>query len=210
MNRRTACLLLSSTPAAAADLLAGKSREPSRPWIGPDFWSNPLQDWQFRDGRMECILSGGDRHVYLLTREISSRTGVVSLRIKLGRLEGENGPLTPGFAGIRFGIKGKFNDYRDSAIYGVGMNAGVLADGRLFLGDSLGSAAVTGFPRPIELLLEIHPAGTSYEARLSALDEQGRAVAIVTRDRIEPAVVEGGIAVVCSAGPALHRRVDIC
>src|SRR6266705_5751087 len=116
MNRRTACLLLSSTPAAAAELLAGKSREPSRPWIGPDFWSNPLQDWQFRDGRMECILSGGDRHVYLLTREISSRTGVVSLRIKLGRIEGENGPLTPGFAGFRFGIKGKFNDYRDSAI----------------------------------------------------------------------------------------------
>src|SRR5437867_11433909 len=63
------------------------------------------------------------------------------------------------------------------------------------------SAAVSGFPRPIELLLEIHPSGTTYEARLSALDKQGRALAFVTRDRIEPVAVEGGIAVVCSAGP---------
>jgi alkaline phosphatase D len=150
---------------------------------------------------MHSLRGRSNRHVYLLTRAISSRTGVVSLRIKLGRLEGEIEPLTPGFAGFRFGIKGKFNDYRDSALYGIGMNAGVLADGRLFLGDSLPSAAVSGFPGPIELLLEIHPAGTTYEARLSALDKQGRAVAFVTRDRIEPVVVEGGIAIVCSAGP---------
>ena len=43
--------------------------------------------------------------------------------------------------------------------------------------------------------------GHRREARLSAFDEQGREVASVTRARIEPAVVEGGIAVVCSAGP---------
>jgi alkaline phosphatase D len=202
MNRRTACLLLSTTPAAAADLLAGKSREPSRPWIGPDFWSNPLQDWQFRGGRMECIVSGGDRHVYLLTREISPRSGSVSLRVNPGRLEGESGPLSPGFAGFRFGIKGTFNDYRDSAIYGIGMNAGVQADGRLFIGEPLQQAAVSGFPRPIELVLEIRPAGGSYEARLSALDEKGGVAASVTRTGIAPAAVEGGIAVVCSAGPA--------
>jgi alkaline phosphatase D len=202
MNRRTACLLLSTTPAVAADLLARKSREPIRPWIGPDFWSNPLQDWQFRNGRMECIVSGGDRHVYLLTREISLRSGSVSLRVKLGRLEAESGPLSPGFAGFRFGIKGTFNDYRDSAIYGIGMNAGVLADGRLFIGEPLQQSAVSGFPRPIELVLAIHPSGANYEARLAALDEQGRVMASVTRTEIAAAAVEGGIAVVCSAGPA--------
>src|SRR3989442_87857 len=60
-----------------------------------------------------------------------------------------------------------------------------------------GSGPAPDLPRA----LEHHPSGTNYEARLSAFDEQGREVASVTRARIEPAVVEGGIAVVCSAGP---------
>src|SRR5215467_10332119 len=101
MNRRTACLLLGSSPVIAADLLSGNSEEPARPWIGPDFWSNPLQDWQFRAGRMECIVSGGDRHVYVLTHELSARPAPAALRVTCGRLERDSGALSPGFIGFR-------------------------------------------------------------------------------------------------------------
>src|SRR5436189_4584817 len=155
MNRRTACLLLTSAPAVAADLLAGESQEPVRPWIGPDFWSNPLQDWQFRNGRMECIVSGRDRHVYVLTRELAARPGKASLRIALGRMDEDASPLTEGFVGFRIGIKGIFHDYRDSAIYGLGLNAGILRNGQLFIGEVRnGDANVTTFPRPVRLQLD--------------------------------------------------------
>ncbi len=201
MNRRTACFLISSTPALAADLLSGMSEEPPRTWIGPDFWSNPLQDWRFRNQRMECAVSGGDRHVYILTRELSARPQKAVLQVQLGRLDEDQAPLGEGFAGFRIGIKGKFHDYRDSAVYGLGLNAGVLHDGRLFIGDPAAAAPVPGFPRDLQLVLELAPAGSAYEARLSARDGQGRTLASTSRTGIAPSLVQGGIAVVCSAGP---------
>ncbi|MDQ6699239.1 MAG: alkaline phosphatase D family protein, partial [Acidobacteriota bacterium] len=201
MNRRSACKLLSSAPVVASGALAAPAGDPVRPWIGPEFWSNPLQDWQFSNNRMECIVSGSDRHVYLLTRELSERRAKFSLRVKTGRIEEDRSPLSTGFAGFRIGIKGTFHDYRDSAIYGLGLNAGILADGKLFIGEpDPGSAGVTGFPRPLELVLEGEPAGSGYRLRLSALDDQGRPLASVSRDKVDAASVHGGIAVVCSAG----------
>jgi hypothetical protein len=103
-----------------------------RVWPGPEYWANPLQDWQIRRGRLECIASGGDRNVALLTREISERSGDLHLRLKLGKLDGAL--PTEGFVGFRVGSKHQMNDYRATAIYGRGMNAGVDATGRLFIG----------------------------------------------------------------------------
>ncbi len=201
INRRTACLLLSSAPVIVSDLLAAESREPERPWIGPEFWSNPLQDWRFRDKRIECIVSGADRHVYLLTRELSDRPGRIDLQVTLGRLEDNKAALTEGFAGFRVGIKGKLNEYRDSAIYGTGLNAGILNDGRLFIVEPASAqAAVAGFPRTVQLRLEAQPGPSGYTVRVSALDEQGQVLASVSRDAIPAVRLTGGIALVCSAG----------
>lgn len=202
MNRRTACLLLGSGPVIAADLLNQDAGEPARPWIGPDFWSNPLQDWQYRNGRMECIVSGADRHVYILTRELSAKAAPATLRVTCGRLEGDQGALSPGFVGFRIGIQGIYGDYRDSAIYGVGMNAGIATDGRLFIGEANpGQAPVGGFPRAIDLELKILPAGSGgFDLLLSALDERGAALSSVTRTGVSAQKVQGGMAVVCSAG----------
>ncbi|MBS1855299.1 MAG: alkaline phosphatase D family protein [Acidobacteria bacterium] len=211
MNRRTACLLISSTPALAADLLSRMAGEPARPWIGPDFWSNPLQDWRFRDRRMECAVSGADRHVYVLTRELSSRPGNATLQVRLGRLEEDTAPLDEGFAGFRIGIQGHFHDYRDSAVYGLGLNAGILHDGRLFIGDPDPSAApVAGFPREVQLTLELTPAGPAYDARLTARDPHGKVLGTASRAALDPASVQGGIAVVCSHGPhdVAQREAD--
>jgi phosphodiesterase/alkaline phosphatase D-like protein len=205
MNRRTACLLLASGPTIAADLLSGRFSEPVRNWIGPDFWSNPLQDWQYRNNRMECVVSGGDRHVYLLTRELAARTGRASLRVELGRLQEDVedlAALSAGFAGFRIGIRGTFQDYRDSAVYGTGLNAGISSEGRLFIGaGGAVSEPVAGFPRAVELRLDLEPADRGYTLRLSALDEQGHALASTARHAVDAAAVQGGCAIVCSAGP---------
>lgn len=202
MNRRSACLLLASGQALAANWLTQKTEDRERAWIGPEFWSNPLQDWRFRNGRIECFVSGGNRTVYLLTRELSEKTANFAMQVELGRLEDDASLLGEGFAGFRLGIKGRYNDYRDSAIYGTGFNAGVTATGQLFIGEIRGTPSSVGsFPRPIRLTLEVQPRSSGYELRLSALDETNRVLASVLRTGLPASWVTGGLALVCSAGP---------
>ena len=58
----------------------------SRTWIGPEYWANPLQDWQLQDGQIECITSGGFRNVFLLSHEIGSQEGDFSMSIQAKNL----------------------------------------------------------------------------------------------------------------------------
>lgn len=176
------------------------SEEVERVWVGPDYWANPMQDWRVTGGRLENIAAGGDRNVFLLTREISDQPGDLSMSVTFGRIEEDTAPLEQGFVGFRFGIRGAFHDYRDSAVRGYGTNAGMASDGRLFIG-RLGSDAPS-VPAPfqnIELRLRAEPAGTAYRVVLEA-NKDGAKVAEVARDDIQPAWMIGGVALVSSSG----------
>lgn len=200
MNRRKACLLIAATPAAAGLPATGPDRE-ERPWIGPEFWSNPLQDWRLRNGRIECFVAGGDRNVFLLTHEVSDQTGTLSMRVKLGRLEEDTAPLQAGFAGFRLGIRGHFDDYRDGALYGVGLNAGLASDGRLFIGKlETGAAKANGPLQNLELVLEATASGAACKIRLSLLQADGKPLAETARE-VPARWMSGGVALVCSSGP---------
>lgn len=188
MKRRQACLLLASAPAAAANFATAPSEQT---WLGPQYWANRLQDWRLSDGRIECAVAGGDRNVYLLTHELSKRLEPFEIRAKLGRLD----QAGEGFAGFRVGMRGLFDDYRDTAIYGIGLDAGVLSDGRLFIGSP--EVASTGkVPlEDIELVLRGEPNGASFDLVLTASGSE------VRRTGIPPDWLVGGIALVCSSGP---------
>lgn len=184
----------------------------NRPWIGPEYWSNPLQDWRIRNGRLECFVAGGDRNVYLLTRELASAPGELTMRVKLGRLEEDSGPIKEGFVGFRLGVRGLFHEYRDSAVRGFGMNAGISGDGRLFIAHLPESAPrIPGALQNVELRLTARPAGKGYTIRLVAFDTSqagtgtlsdasGKQLAEVSQNEVAPRWLEGGIALVCSSG----------
>ena len=204
LNRRTTCQLLAAVPAVLGteSFAAPPDSYVKRPWIGPEFWSNPLQDWQLHNGRMECLVSGGDRNVFWLTRELKDSAGNLSMSVLLGRLESDGPPLREGFVGFRLGVKGHYNDYRDSAIYGSGLNAGIASDGRLFVGQlEPGAQPVGGFPRDLQLKIKAQPAADGYTVHLSAIDKDGRVLSSVSRNGIRNQALTGGIALVCSAGP---------
>ncbi len=173
----------------------------TRPWIGPDFWANPLQDWQLHDGRIECIVSGGDRSVALLTQEITSTPGTLLVEVELGPLPAnQNDPaakMGEGWAGLRIGTRGNFSDYRDDAIFGRGVNCGVTTDGRLFIADLSASAPALDPAKPIRLRLTSEP-GT---LTLAAFDAAGLVVAEYKRERVPAEWLPGLIAIVCSHGP---------
>lgn len=150
---------------------------------------------------MECIASGGDRNVYLLTKELGDADGDFSMSLSLGRLESDNGPLGEGFVGFRFGIRGELGDYRDSAIYGRGLNAGIAHDGTLFIGAlAMTDARVTDFPRDVRLQLDAQPEAGGYRMQLSAFDAAGTVLASVSRHGFASRDVHGGVALICSSG----------
>ncbi|MFN7920129.1 MAG: alkaline phosphatase D family protein [Bryobacteraceae bacterium] len=180
----------------AALPLAGQTQSAPRPWIGAEYWSNPLQDWQARGERIECIAAGGDRNVYLLTYDLSRDNEPFETSVRLGRLEEERGPLGPGWIGLRVGIRGAFDDYRDSALRGRGLDCGISTDGRLFIGEVREDAPRVSDLADVTLRLSTEPRGAQY--RLTLASGKLR----LTRD-VPAEWLVGGLALVCSSGEIL-------
>jgi alkaline phosphatase D len=193
-------LLGAGTTLGASEFRSAWPVDASRPWVGRDYWANPLQDWHLRNGLLECQVAGGDRNVYLLTREVSPRSGDLHVSVTLGRLAGDTGPLGEGYVGFRLGIRGAFADYRDSAVRGAGLNVGVAGDGRLFIGALEDDAPrVSSLDRRLVLHFRAEPVGASSRLSLSATHEGGATVTL-TRENVPPEWLSGGVALVCHSG----------
>ncbi|RLD74881.1 MAG: hypothetical protein DRJ07_19095, partial [Bacteroidetes bacterium] len=173
----------------------------TRIWIGAEYWANPLQDWQLNNGRMECVVSGGGRNMYLLTHEIDSVPGNFKIRIRTGKLDNTNDSLNKGWIGFKIGIKGEFDDYRSSAVRGQGFPVGITTSGLLFIGkkDSPIQKVKTSFD---DILLELTSSQKEdkYILKLAAYDKEHTLISEIKRTDIQPEWIEGGIAIVCHNG----------
>jgi len=201
VNRRQALSLIAAAPASAVTFRSAWSvNKKERPWIGPEYWANPMQDWRLRDGRIECFVAGGERSVFLLTHELTGAAAKFETAVRVGRLNPED--KAEGFTGFRIGVKGRYNDYRDDAVYGIGMNAGIAGDGRLFIGElHEGAARVTVPLDNVELTLSAEPEGSGYTVRLVAADKDATVLAQETRRDVPADWMKGGVALVCHSGP---------
>jgi len=108
----------------------------NRIWLGPEYWANRLQDWEILDGRIQCVISDWNRNVNLLTFYLGDNDGDFKMSVNLGLLEGQEPSSDKNWIGFRIGAKGQFNDYRDDAIYGKGIDAGITTSGDLFIGET--------------------------------------------------------------------------
>ncbi|MEQ8790976.1 MAG: alkaline phosphatase D family protein [Pirellulaceae bacterium] len=142
---------------------------PDRVWLGPEFWSNPLQDWRIAGGRLECTNAAPDRNVHLLTRQLAQTGGMFEMSVKLGRVDGGALGGGKGSAGFRIGMQGPLAEYRNSVIYGNGINAGVSTTDGLFLGQSKTEDSAALLDRDeLELRLSAEPDDKNYRVVLSA------------------------------------------
>ena len=150
-----------------------------RYWAGPEFWTNPLQDWRVRSGRLECWRSGGDRNAYLLTHELRSGRGSLTTTVTVGRLDSDVASDGTGWVGFKVGSQGEFRDYRDSAVRGYGLNAGMRTNGRLFIGNFTDNAeAVKQALEQVTLRLQVEPLGQRYEVSITALDRNQQVLVV--------------------------------
>jgi alkaline phosphatase D len=196
----TVLLLCGWASRAGAQFASAFDRTPDRPWIGPEYWANPLQDWRIAGGALECIMTGPARSLMLLTRELSDRPAPFSTSIAIQPWKVSADKTATGWVGFRIAARGRFGDYRDDAVYGKGIEAGLRADGSLFIGDSsnagVGDAATIG-----RLQIELLESGGGWSLGLSAYDAQGRARARTLLNVADPRELRGAIGIVCNDAP---------
>ena len=160
-----------------------------RSWIGPEYWSNPLQDWQIENGSLHCVVSNKNRNVHLLTKKMRAEKGTVSMEVNLIVHQIINSESSKDWVGFSIGSKGEFNDYRDNAIFGKGLNIGITTNGNLFIG-SIGKndpkiKIQNGLRKGVVLRLKIKPVEAGYLVAVSLLDASKK-IELIQTEKILP------------------------
>ena len=191
-----AFVFLAAPQARGAQFQSAFGRTPDRPWPGPDYWTNPLQDWRIKGGRLECANAGPNRSTHLLTYDVGTEPGAAQMEVRLADFQPGSTDPRESWTGFRVAARGRFNDYRDSAVYGRGVDAGIRGDGRLFAGGTSGDAVLSrASVRALRAVLD--RAGRGYALALLALDESGREIGRVTSEPLDAAAMHGNVALVC-------------
>lgn len=101
--------------------------------------------------------------------------------------------------GFRIGIKGKFDDYRDSAVHGKGLDAGVSAAGELFIGKTASTGALPAayLEKGIKLVLKAQADEGGYTLELSAFAlDTAQQLARLSRKNLSKNKLIGNLALV--------------
>ncbi len=190
----------SCTRLVSPDFKMTFSENLERVWIGPDYWANPLQDWRLSHGRVECVVSGGDRNLFLLTYELANEPKKFEMSVNLGSLEPDSAKLSEGWVGFKIGIRGQFQDYRDDAVHGVGYPVGITTEGYLFIGNIDSTTEKISSLKNLQLVLKAEPSDLSYNLILSVFDRSNKELIQIKRNGINSDWLSGGVALVCSNG----------
>ncbi len=207
-----ALLPVSSSAATAPALFSSQWRNDlDRVWLGADVWVNPLQDWQVREGRAECIAAKPNRNVHVLTCGLAERKGDLKMSVTLGRVGG--GKLAgdgKGSAGFKIGILGtlrdypKLRDYRNNLAFSSGWDVGITAAGGLFFGDARQPQAKVelGEAESVKLHLSVEPKGAAYALKLVVQDaKDDRVLGELVKADVRPNQLIGNLAIGCNFGP---------
>lgn len=191
-----------------------------RLWLGPELWSNRLQDWRLKDGRIECT-NGKEpfRTVHLLTHSLGDTVGDLEMTVRTGRVDSGSVADRSAWAGFLIGAGGPDLDYRARSLVhlGSGPGGGLIAalDGQgylVFYDNTDGRKLIEGgvvsghtFSRSdvpdVELRLNAFPDSEGYTLTLSAFDAiDGTFLQETSVTGIEASKVIGNIALTANLG----------
>jgi hypothetical protein len=201
----------------AQEFVSAWPSDVTRPWVGPEYWANRLQDWRISGGRLEC-LSGSVkkplRTVHLLTRRLNAREGAFGLQVRTGIVKGVSQDSPDASAGFLLGA-GPGLDYRAAALIhhstgaGAGLIAAVDGAGRAVFRDMtkpncpviIAGTPPVNVPREIALNLQARQSGTLCNLLLHVRDaKSGEIISYIALDDVPAAQLSGNIALVSHPG----------
>lgn len=128
----------------------------TRTWIGPEYWTNPLMNWQLSEGRLECTHGGWSNELHSLTHQLKEADGSFQTEVRLGLLPRAGVASDKEiFAGFTLGALGHRNDYRSNILHdlsgGFGeelqqespIRVGVTTEGRLRIDSQFSKSLLT-------------------------------------------------------------------
>ena len=180
-----------------------------RPWVGPEFWTNPLMNWKLSDGRIENTHGGWVNEVHSLTHQLKNGDGAFQMSVRLGLLKDSNGTHRAlGFAGFKFGALGHRNDYRANILHGLQngfcrelmqrppVTAGIVSDGRLLVGSKFSDRRLTAEQmKDAVLKLDVDVVGSKVKTRLM-VSHAGREI-VVLEATLQRETLLGNVAIAC-------------
>ncbi len=211
-------LLTNTGPAETSAFTSNWSKQPDGYWPGPEYWPNRIQDWQIRNGRLECLEgTRANRTVHLLTRFLSGRRGTLRMRAELGAAHPGAGDDDEAFAGFLVGAGDLNLDYRARAqihnSYGnnAGLAAAVTRKGKLIFRDNeepdrkvpietlMPGSLTLREKEPVRIVLEMEPAAKGYDLVLSGYAGKKLAARIKTAG-YPAAKLTGNVALISHKG----------
>ncbi len=200
--------------AFCASLVLAQSLPPvkegvTRPWIGPEFWTNPIMNWRLSDGRIENTHGGWVNETHSLTHQLKPGKGAFRMSVRMGLMENSDTKTKEiGFAGFKFGAVGHRNDYRSNILHDLSNGfakeltqespvwAGLATDGRLVIGPHYSTSRID--PEQMDdagLELKVSYDGNEVEARLS-VSNADQEIAFL-ESTIQRASLSGNVALAC-------------
>ena len=143
---------------------------PDMKWAGPEYWGNRLQDWRVEDGTLVCGVTAKNRNLHLLPLQnpkgFKSFTTSVFIESRHINLDTN----IDGCAGIRLGAKGPVSDYRSAAVFGKGLDVGLMPNGKLKIGTEVHDTGISALPKKFGLLIEALPKDNVNELTVTIID----------------------------------------
>ncbi|MCC9600117.1 alkaline phosphatase D family protein [Stieleria sp. JC731] len=172
-----------------------------RVWLGGNCWANPMEDWVIRDGAAECISTGGDRNVHLITHQLTDPTQPFHTSVVVSQVELAGNDDGVGF---RIGVRSDINEYRSNVFAKNGIRAG-LQDGVLFINQKKVALEGTKSPQNLRLALQGEPSGDQVQLTLSIINDEGSVLGSVQHTVAKEGVL-GNIAIANSFDPKFQNK----
>src|SRR5947207_11796615 len=106
------------------------------------------------------------------------------MKVNIGRVGGGKLGEGKGSAGFRVGIMGPLRDYRNSLIYGQGLDAGFTSEGKLFIGNPANGVPIDLSRESLTLILIDQPPGETSAIELIAVGADREVIARVKREDV--------------------------
>ena len=104
----------------------------NRVWIGENYWSVPMEDWQLKDGKVHSTGRKSNMRLNFLSHSLG-KSGSIKLSIDMG-ISGDISKA--GRAGLELGLQDDTdNGYKSLCYFGKGLQVGIDPEGYMFLGD---------------------------------------------------------------------------